>query len=349
MRRFKPFLICIAILACASGARAVTVPVVVDHPGDLEVARTAGRETVSSHVYRNQVAGDFASFWSSGTACSAMKNLFVRDSRLDAYLYKPKELATMVMPSASLPISISDVTCHMTTTGSPSGRGAGDNKIHVRYATQGNYIEGTYSLRNFQVEGFKNIGVDPRVRVYFDAVLDVTLSAPVSHSAPKYVYGIGAPTPTPVPNGPVTVVASSVSVSNVRASYSGANAATIQGLVANLGRGGYNPPNAAWVLVWSKNIPWPGPPSCCFLKGSPFPGWTKWLNRHFESTLSSAAPGFSEISLMNDFLQTAKSAGFDTTQLTFLNGGGVMLISSGAVHPKSATSLHLPTTSTPAR
>jgi hypothetical protein len=229
--------------------------------------------TTSSHINREQVDGDFAAFWTRGLACQTIKNLFVLRPRLDTYLYNPVPLATMIMPKSRLPISVSNVSCKMME-GSLSGASAGKNKVAFTYTTHSNFIDGKYTLSRFQVGSGKRIGYDPVVRVYFDAALHVTLAAPV-------------------PNAPGRVAAAAVTVSNLRTiSLLAKDAPTIQGLVAHLGVGGYDPPGAYWNLVWSANIPWPGPPSCCFLNGGPFPGWSRWLDSHMGSLLSDAAKGW---------------------------------------------------------
>jgi hypothetical protein len=265
--------------------------------GDLALTRTASGRTTTSQIDRKRVSEDFASFWTRGLACQTVRNLFVLAPRLDTYSYNPVEggplgpgglghaIGTIqptdpkyVWPKSKLPISVSHVSCKMMK-GSLSGADAGKNTVAFTYTTHWNYIDGKYTLSGFQVgrSGTK-IGYDPVVRTYFDATLHVTLAAPVAKA-----------------QGRVTVAAASVSISNLSTmSLLAKDAPTIQGLVAHLGVALYNPPGAHWPIVYSVAFPWPNyPPSCCFLNGGPFPGWTKWLDSHLGSLLSDAAKGWS--------------------------------------------------------
>jgi hypothetical protein len=272
----------VAVILTIAPVGAGAVP---KNAGDLAVTGTRSSGTTSSHINRKQVDADFASFWTRGLACQTIRNLLVLKPRLDTYLYNPVEGGPLgpggggtstyryVWAKSKLPISVSHVSCKMMK-GSLSGADAGTNNIAFTYTTRSNYIEGKYTLSRFQVGSGKRIGYDPFVQVYFDASLHVTLAEPV-------------------PNGPVRVTAPSVTVSNISTlSLLAKDAPTIQGLVAHLGVPVYNPPGAHWPLVYSVAFPWPNPPSCCFLYGGPFPGWTKWLDSHMASLLSDAAKGW---------------------------------------------------------
>lgn len=298
-------------------------------PGDLTVTRTAGGRTTSSHTYREQIDHDFDAFWMHGLPCATLRNLLVLKPRLDTYLYNPVQGGPLgpggtgaqgyVWAKSKLPISVSRVSCKMAK-GSFSGAGAGQNKVAFTYRTLSNYIEGKYTLSRFPVGNLgttgRKIGYDPVVRTYFDATLHVTLSAPVEK-----------------PQGPITATAVSVAISNLKtfSVLRAKDATTIQALVAHLGVNGYDPPGAHWPLVYSVRFPWPNHPSCCFLQGAPFPGWTKWLDSHTESLLSDAVKGFSGVSLMNNFLAESKNTGSNATKLTYASSSGVTLLSSGAL------------------
>ena len=304
--------------------------------GDLTLTRTASGLKTSTHVYRGKIDQDFAAFWRRGLPCATIRNLFVLKPRLDTYLYNPVEGGPLgpggggtgakryVWAKSKLPISDSNVSCKMMS-GSLSGKNMGTNKVEFTYTTRSNSIDGKYTLKQFQIgsSGTK-LGYDPVVRTYFDAALHVTLSAPAA----------GA-------NGPVTS-ATSVTVSNISTmALLAKDAPTIQGLVAHLGVAEYDPPGAHWPLVYSVAFPWPNPPSCCFLHGGPFPGWTKWLDSHMGSLLSDASKGFSDVSLMNNFLAESKSMGANTTNLTYSSSAGVVLLSS-ALPAKTLHNTHTP-------
>jgi len=272
----------VAVILTIAPAGAGAAP---KNAGDLIAARTLSSGTTSSHINRKQVDADFANFWTRGLACQTIRNLFVLKPRLDTYLYNAVEGGPLgpggggtgpkryVWAKSKLPISVSNVSCKMMK-GSLSGANAGTNNVAFTYTARSNYIDGKYTLSRFQVGSGKKIGYAPFVRVYFDAALHVTLEEPA-------------------PNGPVTVSAPSVTVSNLSTmSLLAKDAPTIQGLVAHLGVGLYNPPGAYWPIVYSVAFPWPNPPSCCFLRGGPFPGWTKWLDSHMGSLLSDAAKGW---------------------------------------------------------
>ena len=256
--------------------------------GDLALTRTVSGRATSPQINRRQVNGDFASFWTRGLPCQTVRNLFALAPRLDTYVYNAVEGGPLgprgggtgakryVWPKSKLPISVSHVSCKMMK-GSLSGADAGKNKVAFTYSTHSNYIDGKYTLSRFQVgRSGTRIGYDPVVRTTFDATLHVTLAAPVTKA-----------------QGRVTVAAASVTISNLSTrSLLAKDAPTIQGLVAHLGVGAYDPPGAHWPLVYSVAFPWPNPPSCCFLNGGPFPGWTKWLDSHMGSLLSDAAKGW---------------------------------------------------------
>jgi len=208
--------------------------------GDLIAARTLSSGTMSTHMNRKQVDADFANFWTRGLACQTIRNLFVLKPRLDTYLYNPVEGGPLgpggggtgpkryVWAKSKLPISVSHVSCKMMK-GSLSGADGTDN-VAFTYTTRLNYIDGKYTLSRFQVGSGNRIGYAPVVRVYFDAALHVTLAEPV-------------------PNGPVTVAARSVTVSNLSTmSLLAKDAPTIQGLVAHLGVATYNPPRCALAI-----------------------------------------------------------------------------------------------------
>jgi hypothetical protein len=256
--------------------------------GDLAQTRTMSGRTTSPQIDRRQINSEFASFWTRGLACQTLRNIFALTPRLDTYAYDPVEGGPLpppsgigtdpkyVWPKSKLPISVSKVSCKMMK-GSLSQADAGKNKVAFTYSTHSNYIDGKYTLSRFQVGKGARIGYDPVVRTYFDATLHVTLLDPVAKA-----------------RGPVTVTAASVSISNLSAmSLLAKDAPTIQGLVVHLGVALYNPPGAYWPIVYSAAFPWPNPPSCCFLNGGPFPGWTKWLDSHLGSLLSDAAKGWS--------------------------------------------------------
>src|ERR1700686_106612 len=150
--------------------------------GDLALTRTVSGRTTSPQINRRQINGDFASFWTRGLACQTVRNLFALAPRLDTYLYNPVAWSnTIVIPKSRLPISVSNVSCKMLK-GSLSGANAGKNKVAFTYSTHLNFIDSKYTLSGFPLNGQagKGIGYDPVVRVYFEAALHVTLSAPVA-------------------------------------------------------------------------------------------------------------------------------------------------------------------------